>query len=120
MKGRILKILQSTHSNIFLVIIHFLALHVSAGELTNVPGRIGTAVPFIPDADKGLLEFKPSFSNNIPAPPFIMGSTNITSLEEMLRLYADTRGRTVLWPEYLTFSNLSFTSDKPLTQEETE
>lgn len=90
---------------------------VLAAEPMNSHRRNSIIVPSDLVSDENLLN--PSSTNPIRQDGFVIGSTNINDLHEMLQLYADIRGRTVRWSTNLTFPNLNFTADKPLTPRET-
>jgi type II secretory pathway component GspD/PulD (secretin) len=70
-------------------------------------------------SDENWLVINPSSTNSVLHDAPIVGPTNITELEEMLHLYADSTGRIVLWPRNLSVAGLDFTADKSLTHRET-
>ncbi len=90
-----------------------------ASESTNPVRRNSIVVPAESISNENLLVINPAATNSVPVDNAITGPTNITELDEMLQLYADLRGRTVLWPRNLSMRKLDFSSDKPLTRQET-
>jgi type II secretory pathway component GspD/PulD (secretin) len=89
-----------------------------AGESTNILRRNSIIVPAESISNKNLLVINPSATNSVPNDKPIVGPTNITELEEVLQLYADLRGRTVLWPRDLSVRKPDFVTDKPLTRQQ--
>src|SRR5712672_663816 len=117
MKGQIL---QTFHSSGF---IYPLLLLVGMLFRQNLPAA-GTAIPLSPKEIKTLSELvsdehwlviNPSSTNTVRPDAPVVGPTNITELEEMLQLYADSSGRIVLWPRNLSVAGSDFTADKSLT-----
>jgi hypothetical protein len=125
MKGQNPQTPQSTRSNSCLLCALLIATGFSiehrllAGESTNSPRRNSILVPTDLASDANLLNINPSSTNSVGKDGLVIGSTNISDVHEMLRLYADVRGRTIRWPTNLSLPNLTFTADKPLTPHET-
>jgi type II secretory pathway component GspD/PulD (secretin) len=125
MKGQILQTPQSKRSNSCLLCALFIGMSfsidhcVSAAESTNSHRRNSIVVPADPVPEENLLLINPSSTNPVGPDGLVIGSTNISDPHEMLRHYADIRGRTIRWPTNLSLPNLTFTADKPITRDET-
>jgi hypothetical protein len=144
MKGQLLQTLQSTGSSFSLScnrpvglaradrpkscsgLLSPLLLFVGLLLQQSLPAA-GPAIPLSPEAIKSLTEavsdeiwlvVNPSSTNTILHDAPIVGSTNITELEEILHLYADSTGRIVLWPRNLSVAGLDFSADKSLNRRE--
>jgi type II secretory pathway component GspD/PulD (secretin) len=121
MKGQIL---QTPQSNGFICLLLLLAALLfeqtlpAAGPASALsPEAIKTLSELVSDENR--LVIKPSSTNTILLDALLVGPTNISELEEMLHLYADSSGRTVLWLRNLSVAGSDFTSDKSLTRRET-
>jgi len=146
MNGQILQTIQSTGSNFSLASNYKLpiwparanqpgsfsgflcALLLLIGLLSeqSLPAA-GPALSLSPEATKALSEavsdenwlvINPSSTNAVLHDTPIVGPTNITELEEMLHVYADSTGRIVLWPRNLSVAELDIIVDKSLTRRE--
>lgn len=89
-----------------------------ASESTNPARRNSIVVPAESISNENLFVTNPSQTNAAPIDTPIVGPTNITELKEVLQLYADLRGRTVLWAANLSVPKPDFVIDKPLTRQQ--
>ena len=128
MKGQILQTFQSARSNFYLcgvLCALFIATgfsieqRVLAAESTNSHRRNSIVVPADSATDENPTVINPSPTNRIREDGSVIDLTNISDPREMLRLYADLRGRTIRWPTNLSLPNVTFTADKPLNRQET-
>ena len=89
---------------------------IFASESTNLLGQ-GLA-PGEPLLNENLLEINPSRANRTSIDTPAVGPTNIAELKGVLQLYADLRGRTLIWPKNLSIPKQVLVTDKPLTRQE--